>query len=179
MDEDEKLVARPAQKSKRSPRESAPLGDAEYRALGHFRKAMRDFLAFSERSARDAGLTPQQHQALLAIRSHTGAESMTVGELAECLLVKNHTAVELVGRLAERGLALRRESETDRRRILLQLTAQGAEQLEAISRRNLHQLQETAEILSELLAIARRLQNAEAVARSDLSGKGRSGGAAK
>jgi DNA-binding MarR family transcriptional regulator len=139
---------------------------------------MRDFLGFSETSARNEGLTSQQHQALLAIRSHTGSESMTIGELAECLLIKNHTAVELVGRLVDRGLALRRESETDRRRVLLQLTAHGSEKLEAISRRNLHQLQETAEILSELLATAQRLADAEMAAPGPRK-QGKSGDAAK
>ena len=122
---------------------------------------MRDFLAFSEASAREQGLTSQQHQALLAIRSHAGPERITVGELAESLLIKNHTAVELAGRLIERGLALRRESGADRRRVLLELTHEGAVHLEAISRRNLHQLQETAEILSNLLATARRLQGVD------------------
>jgi DNA-binding MarR family transcriptional regulator len=140
---------------------------------------MRDFLAFSEKSARDEGLTSQQHQALLAIRSHAGSESMTVGELAECLLIKNHSAVELVGRLVERALVLRRESESDRRRVLLQLTTQGSRQLEAISRRNLRQLQETAEILSELLATARRLQGAEGAPASGSSAKELPGGTAK
>jgi DNA-binding MarR family transcriptional regulator len=181
LHEKENLVVRSPQKLQRSRKTpaSAPLGEAEYRALGHFRKAIRDFLAFSEASAHDLGLTSQQHQALLAIRSHAGPESMTVGELAECLLIKNHTAVELVGRLVERGLALRRESEMDRRRVLLQLTDQGAGQLEAICRRNLHQLHETAEILSDLLATARLLQDAEAAAVRGSSGKGKSGDAAK
>ena len=164
--------------ARRKPR-SATLGDAEYRALGHFRKAMRDFLAFSEASARDEGLTSQQHQALLAIRSHPGSGNMTVGELAECLLIKNHSAVELVGRLVERELVQRRESETDRRRVLLQLTAQGTRQLEAISRRNLRQLQETAEILSQLLATARRLQGAEGAAETGSFSKEEPDGTAK
>lgn len=102
-----------------------------------------------------------------------------MGELAECMLIKNHTAVELAGRLIERGLAVRRESETDRRRVLLELTEEGAMQLEAISRRNLHQLQETAEILSGLLSTARRLQGVDPDADADSSSRARAGGVAK
>ena len=175
------MVSKPRQtrRSKSAPLGANPLSDAEYGALGQFRKAMRDFLAFSEASAREQGLTSQQHQALLAIRSHVGPEDMTVGELAECMLIKNHTAVELAGRLIERRLAVRRESETDRRRVLLELTEEGAMHLEAISRRNLHQLQETAEILSELLSTARRLQGVDADDEGDGSSRAGAGDVAK
>lgn len=136
---------------------AAPLGSADYRALGEFRRAMRQFLAFSEEGARAHGLTSQQHQALLAIRSHVGEEPITIGELAECLLIKNHSAVGLVGRLVERDLVVRRSSSADRRRVLLELRPKGAEMLETISSRNLAQLSRTAEILAELLDTVRRL----------------------
>ncbi len=133
------------------------LTDAEYKALGQFRRAMREFLAFSEQSARQHGLTSQQHQALLAIRSHGGPEAMSIGELAECLMIRNHTAVELVGRLVERDLVVRRQSPDDRRRVLLELTAGAAATLGAISIGNITQLAETAEILAELVRAVRRI----------------------
>jgi len=134
------------------------LGDEDYRALGAFRQAMREFLAFSASGARAYGLTSQQHQALLAVRSHLGPQAISIGELAASLLVKNHSAVGLVGRLVERGLLARAQSSQDLRRVLLQLTPAGAEALEAISVRNLGQLDRTSEILAEVLATARRIR---------------------
>jgi DNA-binding MarR family transcriptional regulator len=133
------------------------LSDADYAALGRFRKGLREFLAFSQQSAREHGLSAQQHQALLAIRSHRGPEAMSVGDLAACLLIRNHTAVELVGRLVERGLVARRRSPGDRRRVLLELQPAGAQVLEAISILNFGQLEQTAGILADLLATVRRM----------------------
>jgi DNA-binding MarR family transcriptional regulator len=137
--------------------EPAPLGDREYQAVGAFRRALRRFAAFSEASARDVGLTAQQHQALLAIRAHAGQEPMTIGELADSLLIKNHSAVELVGRLVESALVTRAPSEVDRRRILLRLTPKAEELLEAVTRRNLGELTSNAPIFRELLKTLRRI----------------------
>lgn len=120
---------------------------------------MREFLAFSEDGARAHGITSQQHQALLAIRAHPGGELISIGELADCLMIKNHSAVGLVARLAERDLVARRTSEEDRRRIELELRPLGAEILEAISIRNLQQLNETAEILAGILTTVRRIHS--------------------
>lgn len=122
---------------------------------------MRQFLRFSEEGAQDCGITSQQHQALLAIRSHFGPEAITIGELAERLLIKNHSAVELVARMAERDLIERLPSDEDRRRVLLRMRPQGAEILEVISRRNLGQLGETAEILARILRTVKRLGRKE------------------
>jgi DNA-binding MarR family transcriptional regulator len=130
---------------------------ADYQALGAFRHALRKFLAFSEAGARALDLTPQQHQALLAIRAHTGVEAMTVGELAETLLIKNHSAVGLVARLVERGLVVRRTSAEDRRRVLLDLTPEAEGKLETISRNNLGELNRASDIFRELLGTLRQL----------------------
>jgi DNA-binding MarR family transcriptional regulator len=158
-DRDGRVTAAPRKPSKRR----APnLTDAEYAALGEFRRSMRQFLQFSEEGARHQGVSSQQHQALLAIRSHAGPEAMTIGELAECLLIKNHSAVELVARMAERDLVERLASAEDRRRVLLRLLPRGAEILETISLRNLRQLNETAEILAQILETVRRLDRSGA-----------------
>jgi DNA-binding MarR family transcriptional regulator len=133
------------------------LTDAEYLALGEFRESIRQFLEFSDEGARAQGMTSQQHQALLVIRSHGGGEAITIGELARSLLIKNHSAVELVARMAERDLVERVGSEADRRRVLLRLRPAGARALETISRRNLRQLSQTAVILEDVLATVRRL----------------------
>jgi DNA-binding MarR family transcriptional regulator len=133
------------------------LTESDYAALGEFRRAIRDFLAFSEEAARAYGLTSQQHQALLAIRCHKGAEPITVGELADRLLIKSHSAVGLVSRLEERDLVVRRESRQDRRRAVLELRPRGAEILEAISLRNMDKVGRTSEILEQILHVARMI----------------------
>jgi hypothetical protein len=136
--------------------EAAPLSASDFRALGDFRHAIRQFLAFSEQGAKDHGLTSQQHQALLAIKAHPGPDPISIGELAQSLMIKNHSAVELVARLVERNLVARRDSDADRRRVVLTLRPRGAEILEAISRRNLARLHEGADILAEIIEAARR-----------------------
>jgi DNA-binding MarR family transcriptional regulator len=125
--------------------------------MGAFRLALRKFSAFSETAAQEAGLTAQQHQALLAVRAHGGPDPMTIGELAECLLIKNHSAVELVARLVARGLVTRTPSEADRRRIELHLTPQAKTVLEEITRKNLAELGSTAPVFRDLLRTLRRL----------------------
>ena len=147
-----------------SANDTAPhpaLEAADYQALGEFRQAIRDFLAFSEGSARDQGVTSQQHQALLAIKAHLGAEPMSIGELAESLLIKNHSAVGMVARLVERGLVQRRPSESDRRRVLLTLEPRGEETLQRISHNNLRKLTVTARSLRRVLSMLRKMELAQ------------------
>ena len=80
---------------------------ADYRALSHFRFHIRRFLHFSEEAARAEGLEPQQHQMLLAIQALGGGEGPTIGELADHLVIRHHSAVGLVDRLTARGLVER------------------------------------------------------------------------
>ncbi len=132
--------------------------DSDYAALGAFRRAIREFLAFSEDGAEAQGLTSQQHQALLAIRSHQGPSAFSIRDLAESLLIKHHSAIGLLERLVEKGLVTRRPSLEDRRRVLIELAPNGADALEAISVRNLRQLGRTAEILTQILRTAESLE---------------------
>lgn len=103
------------------------------------------------------GITSQQYQALLAIRAHVGPDPMSISELAECLLIKNHSAVELVARLVTRGLVTRTPSEADRRRVELRLTPHAKAVLEDIMRNNLRELSSTAPVFRELLRTLRRI----------------------
>ncbi|MDB5447748.1 MAG: MarR family transcriptional regulator, partial [Phenylobacterium sp.] len=152
-----------------SPPASAALDAADYQSLGEFRRAIREFLAFSEESARDQGVTSQQHQALLAIRSHAGAEPMSIGELAESLIIKNHSAVGLVARLVERGLVARRSSDTDRRRVLLELQPRGEEVLARISQYNLGKLAGSARSLRRVLSLLKKLETAQSAKTDGVS----------
>lgn len=110
-----------------------PLGDRDYRALAEFRHTLRRFLAFSEQAARQAGLTPAQHQLLLAVRGHPGPGRPSIGDVAEVLLLRLHSATELAGRAVDAGLLLREHDPDDARRILLSVTAEGASKLAALS----------------------------------------------
>ncbi|MBU1376237.1 MAG: MarR family transcriptional regulator [Alphaproteobacteria bacterium] len=115
-------------------------------------------MAFSETGSRDLGLTPQQHQALLAIRAHPDSAPMTVSELARVLLVKNHSALGLVDRLVERELLKRAPSPLDRRRVELTLTDLGRRKLETISRNNLGQLQSSLPVFTDLMHALEQLE---------------------
>jgi DNA-binding MarR family transcriptional regulator len=149
------------------PRRSArrKLTAADYQALGAFRQALRRFLAYSEAGARALKLTPQQHQALLAVRAHAGPMAMSVGQLADCLMIKNHSALGLVDRLIDRGLIARSPSPVDRRRVLLTLTPQGLALLETISRDNLGQLKSTLPVFTDLIGALEQLEPAHPAAR--------------
>jgi DNA-binding MarR family transcriptional regulator len=125
------------------------VSDADYAALAAFRRSLREFVNFSETAARAAGLTPQQHQALLAIRGATSV--MTVGDLAVSLQLRPHSALELVDRLAAAGLVERRPGETDRRRVELALTAEAESTLADLSAAHLAELRHRRTLLRELL----------------------------
>jgi DNA-binding MarR family transcriptional regulator len=119
------------------------LNKAEYQLLASFRYALRRFLHFSEESARAVGVEPQQHQALLAIKGFPERDRITIGELAERLQIKHHSAVELAGRLVTNGLAAREPDSADRRQVYLTLTPHGEavlEQLTAAHREELRRL---------------------------------------
>jgi DNA-binding MarR family transcriptional regulator len=127
--------------------------DAEYRTLARFRFALRVFLRFSEDAARAAGLTPNQHQLLLAARGHPEAPP-TITDLAEWLQLRHNSTVELVDRAVEAGLLERQEDEHDRRRQRLALTARGDAVLQSLSKAHREELrrfrEEMAEVLQEL-----------------------------
>ena len=119
-------------------RNPAPLDDREFAELLRFRDALRRFLRWSEAEARAAGLSPAQHQLLLAVRGHDG--DPTIGEVAEHLLLRHHSAVELVDRAERAGLLRRRPDPDDRRVVHLELTPEGAERLAALSSAHLAEL---------------------------------------
>jgi len=103
----------------------------DYRALADFRRALRQFLSFSEEAAAKAGLTPAQHQALLAMKGMPGP--VHVGDLASWLGVRHHSCVGLVERLVALGLVAKRADPRDKRRVVLKLTARAERKLAALS----------------------------------------------
>ncbi|MDD1529993.1 MarR family transcriptional regulator [Bradyrhizobium sp. WBOS7] len=125
--------------------------EADYTALAQFRYQLRTFLAFSEAAAQNAGLTPQQHQALLAIKGLAGPDGASVGDLAGFLLIRHHTAVELVDRMAKLKLISREADPEDARRVLVKLTAKGEQKLRSLSRIHLDELSAAAPALAKIL----------------------------
>jgi len=123
----------------------------DYRALSEFRYQIRRFLHFSEEAARGEGLEPQQHQMLLAVQALDDPEAPTVGQLAEHLVLKHHSAVGLVDRLEGHGLVARIRGEGDRRQVRVRLTADGAEKLRRLSAMHQDELQHTGPLLVEAL----------------------------
>jgi DNA-binding MarR family transcriptional regulator len=105
----------------------------QYAALAAFRYEIRRFLNFSEHAARAAGMEPQQHQALLAIKACPPEQQTTIGTLAERLQVRHHTAVELTDRLEGKGWIRRSRGQDDARKVILRLTRRGERLLERLS----------------------------------------------
>lgn len=127
------------------------LGKKQYESLAAFRYALRRFIHFSELTAGKVGLTPQQHQAMLAIKGFPGRDSVAVGELAERLQLRHHSAVGLINRMVAEKLVEREMSRQDRRKVLVRLTAIGERKLERLSAMHRRELKQVAPELSELL----------------------------
>ncbi|MGH7101711.1 MAG: MarR family transcriptional regulator [Acetobacteraceae bacterium] len=127
------------------------LGPAEYRQLSEFRYLLGRFLEFSERAARRAGLTPRQHQALLAIKGFPGGEPLSIHDLADRLRIRHHSAVELVDRLTRAGLAERRHDPRDRRRVLIRLMPAAERDLRDLSAIHLEELHRLGPALTEIV----------------------------
>src|SRR5271154_5703384 len=106
---------------------------SEYQALAEFRHSIRLFLHFSEEQVRAQGLEPRQHQLLLAIKGLPDGASASIGELAERMLLKHHSTVELVDRLERQGYVRRCHSREDQRQVLVQLTPSGSRLLRKLS----------------------------------------------
>ena len=133
------------------PSSTRAIGAEDYEALAAFRHALRRFLAFSEGAARVSGLTAQQHQAILAIKGHRPGEPITIGDLADHLLIRHHSAVELVDRLVHAELVTRSAAEEDRRRVVVGLTPKAEAILKDLSAIHLEELKSSKALLAQLL----------------------------
>ncbi len=126
------------------------LTDAQYARLLEFRTGLRRFLHWSERRAADAGLSAAQHQLLLVVRGHAAQEGPTIGDIAEALILKHHSAVGLVDRAAASGLVTRRTDPADHRVVRVRLTPKGARRLDELTALHLEELARLGPRLREL-----------------------------
>ena len=131
----------------------ASIKQSQYEALAAFRYSLRQFLRFSEDAARELGLMPHQHQALLAIKGFPLRQRITVGELAQRLQIRHNSAVELVNRLVADKLVTREKSKMDHRQVYVTLTERGSNLLEQLSTVHKQELQRIGPQLNQLLEI--------------------------
>jgi len=131
----------------RDPRD---LEDSDYRRLLQFRTDLRRFLHWSEEQAEKAGLTPAQHQLLLAVRGHDGDQGPTIGDVAGYLMLRHHSAVGLVDRAVKAGMIERHEDPGDRRVVRLRLTPLGLGTLQRLSALHLEEIQRLTPRIQEI-----------------------------
>jgi DNA-binding MarR family transcriptional regulator len=124
--------------------------DEDYERLLEFRTRLRRFDQWSRDAAGTHGLTHAQHQLLLAIRGHAGPDGPTIGDVAASLLVKHHTASELVDRTQALGLVERLRDDRDQRRVKLVLTDRGLALLRELTDVHLEELRRLAPLLGDL-----------------------------
>jgi DNA-binding MarR family transcriptional regulator len=127
---------------------------SDYQALAEFRYQIRRFQRFSEESARQAGIEPQHHQIMLAIKGRPASEEPRIAYLAERLQIQHHSAVELLDRLSSKGLVTRSRSSQDRREVFVKLTPRGEQVLAELT---LHTSAELRSAAPSLVSVLRKL----------------------
>jgi DNA-binding MarR family transcriptional regulator len=136
--------------------------EPDFAALLRFRTALRRFNRWSEDQAAAVGLTHIQHQLLLAVKGHDDARGPTIGEVAEYLLVRQHSVVELATRVEALGFVQRRTDGSDGRVVRLTLTPPGEEAIHALTELHLRELQALAPLLQALADAGPRAEIASA-----------------
>jgi DNA-binding MarR family transcriptional regulator len=128
------------------------LTSEDYENLLAFRTGLRRFLHWSQGQARAVGLTPAQHQLLLAVKGHPGARGPTVSDLAGYLLLRHHSAVELIDRAETLGVVERWSDADDGRVTRVRLTPDGEKRLTQLTQAHLDELKELAPVLGNAVA---------------------------
>ncbi len=124
--------------------------DQDYQQLLQLRTGLRLFLRWSEQQAAAAGLTPAQHQLLLAIRGHPDPRGPTIGDVAAHLLLRHHSAVGLVDRAEAAGMVRRTPDSQNASTVRLRLTDEGARRLATLSEQHLEELAHLAPTMRTL-----------------------------
>lgn len=127
----------------------APTREPDYERLLDFRKELRRFLRWSEESARNVGLTPAQHQLLLAVKGHPG-EAPTISDVADDLMLRHHSVSELIDRAATAGLVDRQTDPADRRLTRVQVTREGEAVLRRLTQQHVAEIRRLAPIVQAL-----------------------------
>ena len=130
---------------------SADTAGTDYASLLEFRTALRRFNHWSELQAKAVGLTHAQHQLLLAVKGHRGSQEPTIGDVADYLLLRHHSAVELVNRAQAGDLIERHRDTSDGRIVRLRLTSKGEKCLEQLTALHVAELQQLGPLLQDVI----------------------------
>lgn len=141
------------------------LAQPEFERLLELRTGLRKFLRWSEEQARGAGLTPAKHQLLLAVKGHPEAEGPTVGDIANYLVLRHHSAVELIDRAEADGLVRRDPDVDNRSAVRVTLTPLGMEKLDALTKTHVQELAHLAPTMNSLWAAIERADDDHPAAR--------------
>lgn len=141
----------------------------DFRALAEFRYQIRRFLNFSEKAAQAEGLSPQQHQLLLALKGLPEGTLPTIRDIAKRLHLRHHSAVELTNRLAARGMIRKRQDHVDRRHVLLEISPRGEAALRKLSLTHRAELQSAGNALIQ--TVQQLLNDNEGLHEKDRSRK--------
>ena len=130
---------------------SADTAGTDFASLLEFRTALRRFNHWSEQQAKAVGLTHAQHQLLLAVKGHRGSQEPTIGDVADYLLLRHHSAVELVNRAQAGDLIERHRDSSDGRIVRLRLTPKGEKCLEQLTALHVAELQQLGPLLQDVI----------------------------
>ncbi|HEY8283536.1 MAG TPA: MarR family transcriptional regulator [Chloroflexota bacterium] len=164
----------------KDPGVSAPLevlDDEAFQVHAGFRYVIRRFLRYSEDQARLAGITPQQHLLLLAVRGHPAFPAVTIKDVAHRLQLRHHSTSLLVDRAVKRGLVARGGDPTDRRRVIVGLTDEGRRILELVTRANRAELRALDTEFLDVHRSLSRIFEPESVVLAHARGNGATGAA--
>lgn len=137
------------------------LSEQDFTNLLDFRTRLRRFERWSEQQARAVGLTPAQHQLLLAVKGHADRRDPTIRQLADYLLLRHHSTVELVNRVEASGLVRRFGDPDDARVVRIGLTPRGEDRLGRLTTMHIAELRQLAPILDHLVAESPEVRGAE------------------
>jgi DNA-binding MarR family transcriptional regulator len=127
------------------------LSRAQYTDLAEFRRQIRQFLYFSEVTAKEHGVEPQHHQLLLLVHGLPDGVKPAIREIASRMFLQHHSAVELINRLESAGMILRQAGHPDRREVWVRLTPKGRAVLRKLSLTHRDELERTGPQLARTL----------------------------
>ena len=133
------------------------------RSLAEFRFQMRKFLSFSEMASERSGIPAQQYQLIQVIAAIPEGQQASITYLAERMILRHNSTVELVDRAERAGLVYRESDPSDLRRSLVHLTADGQRILEGLVHEHMNELIPRCETLINAL------RNLQGSATSDKS----------
>jgi DNA-binding MarR family transcriptional regulator len=132
------------------------VSNRDYARLLAVRTRLREFEHWSAEQAAGQGLTAAQHQLLLAVRGHAGPAAPTIGQLADYLMIRHNTAVELVDRTQDLGLLTRSRDPEDHRVVRLELTREGVKRLTALAGAHIEELTRLGPMIDTLIEALRQ-----------------------